>query len=59
MRPGAQRRDRAEAPADRSYASGLNALPCAMEWVIVSTIDSGHHEVGRGGEEGSEEAALV
>ena len=32
---------------------------CAMEWVIVSTIDSGHLEVGYGGEEGFEEACLV
>ena len=30
-----------------------------MEWVIVSTIDSGHLEVNYGGEEGAEEAALV
>jgi len=30
-----------------------------MEWVIVSTIDSGHLEVGYGGEEGFEEACLV
>jgi hypothetical protein len=30
-----------------------------MEWVVVSTIDSGHLEVGDGGQEGSEEAALV
>jgi hypothetical protein len=27
--------------------------------VIVSTIDSGHLEVGDGGEEGAEEAVLV
>ena len=32
---------------------------CAKEWVIVSTIDSGHLEVGDGGEEGAEEAGLV
>jgi hypothetical protein len=31
----------------------------SMEWVIVSTIDSVHLEVGCGGEEGSEEAGLV
>ena len=30
-----------------------------MEWVIVSTIDSGHLEGGYGGEEGLEEACLV
>ena len=30
-----------------------------MEWVIVSTIGSGHLEVGYGGKEGSEEAGLV
>jgi hypothetical protein len=30
-----------------------------IEWVIVSTIDSGHLEVGYGGEEGLEEAGLV
>ena len=30
-----------------------------MEWVIVSTIGSGHLEVGYGGEEGLEEACLV
>lgn len=30
-----------------------------MEWVIVSTIESGHLEVGDGGEEGFEEAGLV
>jgi hypothetical protein len=30
-----------------------------MEWVIVSTMGSGHLEVGYGGEEGSEEAELV
>ena len=32
---------------------------CVIEWVIVSTIDSGHLEVSYGGEEGSEEAGLV
>ena len=32
---------------------------CVMEWVIVSTIDSGHLGVGDGGEEGVEEAGLV
>ena len=32
---------------------------CVIEWVIVSTIDSGHLEVGYGGEEGFKEAALV
>ncbi len=32
---------------------------CLTEWVIVSTIDSGHLEVGDGGEEGFEEADLV
>ena len=32
---------------------------CGMECVIVSTIDSGHLEVGDGGEEGFEEADLV
>ena len=32
---------------------------CLTEWVIVSTMDSGHLEVGYGGEEGSEEAELV
>jgi hypothetical protein len=30
-----------------------------MEWVIVSTIGSGHLEVGDGGEEGFEESDLV
>lgn len=32
---------------------------CVMEWVIVFTMDSGHLEVGDGGEEGVEEAGLV
>jgi transposase InsO family protein len=32
---------------------------CVIEWVIVSTIDSGHLEVSYGGDEGSEEAGLV
>ena len=32
---------------------------CVMEWVIVSTMDSGHLEVGDGEEEGVEEAGLV
>jgi len=32
---------------------------CMMEWVIVSTMDSGHLEVGDGGEERAEEAGLV
>ena len=32
---------------------------CVMEWVIVSSTDSGHLEVGDGGEEGIEEAGLV
>ena len=32
---------------------------CMMEWVIVSTMVSGHLEVGDGGEEGIEEAGLV
>ena len=32
---------------------------CVMERVIVSTIDSGHLEVGDGGEEGFEETGLV
>lgn len=32
---------------------------CVMEWVIVSTMGSGHFEVGDGGEERTEEAGLV
>ena len=32
---------------------------CMMEWLIVSTMGSGHLEVGDGGEEGVEEAGLV
>ena len=32
---------------------------CVMDWVIVSSTDSGHLEVGDGGEEGIEEAGLV
>ena len=52
--------DRIAAVAARSSVSVRSACPaCVMEWVIVSTIDSGHLEVGDGGEEGAEEAVLV
>ena len=37
--------------------SGCRA--CAMKWVVVSIIDSGHLEVDHGWGERSEEAALV
>ena len=45
---------------DRPNVSVRSDRPaCVIEWVIVSTIDSGHLEVSYGGEEGSEEAGLV
>ena len=44
----------------RKFVSVRSDCPaCVKEWVIVSTIDSGHLEVGDGGEEGAEEAGLV
>ena len=54
---GPQRSAASEASQCVSVRSACPA--CVMEWVIVSTIDSGHLEVGDGGEEGAEEAVLV
>ena len=47
------------APTSPDVSVRSDCPACAKEWVIVSTIDSGHLEVGDGGEEGAEEAGLV
>ena len=57
IRPGMQASVELHTGSKVSVRSDCPA--CLTEWVIVSTIDSGHLEVGDGGEEGFEEAGLV